>query len=293
MQLNDMQVSFALYRRVMALSEYGRRYQIQRGHDGDCANCEDAYGFLYLYLLETESDEYEPGMLPIASTGKYGRFQVTGWPCPTCNTEKVDQTQENLAKNSGLSGLEFDWKVEYFKGMNGKSQLLTLGNNLVKQAPLPKGFCTVFGDYGMGKSGMAKAVVAEMVKVGGNAMYRRAADILLEARHTFTDVKSEDLPEVILAKSEAGAIHKYQSVQLLVVDEVDRTSKKEWSASTIFTILDHRYNQRDKLCTIIITNVHPDKLDSSYGYLASRMKDGYRCAVTGKELRGNYDSIPI
>jgi DNA replication protein DnaC len=130
-----------------------------------------------------------------------------------------------------------------------------------------------------------------MVKAGGNAMYRRAADILLEAKYTFGGTSlnqygDEELREMDIAKSELGAIHKYQSAQLLVIDEVDRTSKKDWSASTIFTILDHRYNERDKLCTIVITNVHPDKLDPAFGYLASRMRDGYRVAVTGKELRG-------
>ena len=283
MKLNDLEISFALYRRTTSLTEYGRRFTVQGGQGGDCENCHDQGGCMYLYLLETESDDWQPGMMQ-TKDGKYGKFKITGWPCPICNVEKINQAQEMLAKNCGLTGMEFEWSIDYCKGMGGKLKMIKMGKTLLKQIPLPSGFHTLHGGYGMGKSGLAKAMVAEMVKAGGNGMYRRAAEILLEARNTFSKV--DELPNNSFAKTEAGTIHKYKMAQLLVVDEVDRTSKKEWSTSTIFTILDHRYNERDKLCTIVITNEHPDKLEPSFGYLASRMKDGYRIAVGGKELRG-------
>ena len=73
MKLDNLEVSFALYRRVSVLRDLGRRLTIQPGHDGDCPNCQDVSGFMYMFLLETESEHYEPGMLPMSSGG-YGRF---------------------------------------------------------------------------------------------------------------------------------------------------------------------------------------------------------------------------
>lgn len=283
---NNLEVSFALYKRVTTLQEYGRRLTVLPGYDGDCPNCQDAAGYMYLYLLETESEEYRPGMLQLAN-GKFAKCKITGWPCPICNKEKINQTQEKLANNSGLIGLEFDWSMDFYEGMVGKEGMLRLGKSLCEFAPLPTGFHTLHGEYGRGKSGMAKAVVAAMIKVGGNGMYRRAVDILEEIKNTFNNSNGHELPtDFDYSKTEAGAINKYKSAQLLVVDEVDRTSQKEWSTSTIFTILDHRYNLRDRVCTLVITNQHPDKLGDLFGYLASRMKDGYRIPVGGKELRG-------
>lgn len=294
MKLDNLEVSFALYKRVSVLRDLGRRLTIQPGHDGDCPNCQDVSGFMYMFLLETESEHYEAGMLPMSSGG-YGRFKITGWPCPLCNTEKIDQTQEKLAAASGLIGSEFDWSMDFYKGMKGKQDMIQLGKSLCQAVPLPTGFHTLYGDYGRGKSGMAKVVTAAMVNAGGNGMYRRAVDILEEIKNTFNLGGNEISPDFDYAKTEAGAIQKYKSAQLLVVDEVDRTSQKEWSTSTIFTILDHRYNLREKICTLVITNQHPDKLGEVFGYLASRMKDGYRIPAGGRELRGgvSVDEIPV
>lgn len=276
MKLDNIEVSFALYQRVATLKQFAARHTIQPGQGGDCPNCHDQNGFMYLYELKEETDHYRPGMLPL-KTGGYGRFAITGWPCPICNTEKINQTQEQLAKNSGLCGLEFDWKIDHCKKMKGKENMIKMARGLLKQIPMPSGFHTLYGNYGVGKSGLAKSVVAEMVKAGGHGVYRRAADILLEAKSTFSN--DSKLTEDMI-------ISRYKSVQLLVIDEVDRTSKSDWSTSTVFQILDHRYNERHKICTIVITNEHPDKLDPSFGYLASRMKDGYRIAVGGVDLRG-------
>ena len=148
----------------------------------------------------------------------------------------------------------------------------------MSQCPRPVGWYAVYGDYGVGKTGTLKSVVSACCRVLVNAKYVRAEDILREIRSTFHGDNADEAEEDIL--------HKYGEYQLLAIDEVDRVSDKAWSRSTLFSLLDLRYNRRDRFATLVATNCDPNNMPEGFEYLQSRMQDGVRVEVTGKDLRG-------
>lgn len=177
-----------------------------------------------------------------------------------------------LLSDSGLQYAEREWKLGFYRG-RGKDNALQVVAPYGAQ-PTPAGMLFLYGDYGVGKSGMMKAMVAGFCRDGHKARYVRAADIVLEAQASFD--------------SRGGAErvrHKYERYQVLAVDEIDRVSFNEWTQSFLFGLLDARYNMRAGRATMVASNKALEQVPE-YGYLASRMEDGLRVRVAGDKLRG-------
>ncbi len=125
-----------------------------------------------------------------------------------------------------------------------------------------------------------KATVAALCRLGVPALYRRADDILSEAKAVFSeDPAAQDA-------SEQAIKARYGRYPFLAIDEVDRIGDSAWSRAFLFAILDERYNVRQKQATMIATNMLPGQLTTHFGYLADRMKDGQRIILAGASLRG-------
>jgi hypothetical protein len=212
-----------------------------------------------------------------SSRGKEEYIQTA---CPVCDPELESDRVICLLSQSGLQPEEYGWSIEYLAEATGKARAVATARQLIAAAPQPQGWVSLYGPYGVGKSGLMKATVAALCRLGVPALYRRADDILSEAKAVFSeDPAAQDA-------SEQAIKARYGRYPFLAIDEVDRIGDSAWSRAFLFTILDERYNVRQKQATMIATNMLPGQLTTHFGYLADRMKDGQRIILAGASLRG-------
>ena len=137
----------------------------------------------------------------------------------------------------------------------------------------PGGFVTLYGNYGVGKTHLLKAAVWGFVGRQIHAQYYVLPDLIayLQSRYT-------DSPGAV-----EYAIEAVRNVPVLAIDELDKLKLTDWSKQTVFRLLDYRYNLRNRLLTIIATNLPPQDYES--GYMASRMQGGAFIEVGGADIR--------
>lgn len=247
---------------------------------GSCPNCG---GLHYLWFDVVKRGPYKilPGFN--YKEGERATWLENAWyvvqhkivECPMCNDPRIKR--DYLSRKSGLVSEERDWKITFIENMEGKEAGLARAKALLAEIPYPKGWITLYGDNGVGKSGLLKAIVAQCITAGVEARYTRASDILAEIRTAYEE--QTDL-------TEAEIMDRLTDIQVLAVDEVDRISSTAWAQSTLMNIMDRRYNKRASEATVLATNLDPEKLPGELSYLASRMRDGDRIPVGGKDLRG-------
>lgn len=246
--------------------------------NGGCANC-GGEGVLWFALLKGAGHKRpagKPGTPIMHADGLWWEYESKHFDCPVCNESRADRLIR-LWEGSGLQPSERGWQVNYLNGRMGKGEALAAAHALLAALPRPCGWVSFFGEYGVGKSGLLKSLVAAAVRLGVPARYVRGADILSEVRQTY----GEDSRE-----TEQAIVARYARYQFLAIDEVDRVSGTEWARSMLFTILDDRYTRRESVATAIATNAAPGGMDDMWGYLESRMRDGDRVIVGGDDLRG-------
>jgi DNA replication protein DnaC len=218
-------------------------------------------------------------MLTFRAYGNGGRSEYIQGACPVCKPEHETEMIAHLLNKSGLQPEEFFWTVDYLVQHEGKTRALEAVRKLLAAAPYPNDWVSLYGSYGVGKSGLLKAAVATLCRAGVSAVYRRADDMLSEAKAVFSaDKDAQDA-------SEQAVKSRYRSYQFLAVDEVDRISGTPWAMAFIFSILDDRYNARHFQATMIATNALPGSFKLDFGYLEDRMKDGQRIVIAGPSLR--------
>lgn len=179
-------------------------------------------------------------------------------------------------KLSGLEPEEQGWEIDYIKGMAGKIEALASVKMAVGSGV---GWVVLHGKYGVGKSGLLKAATASTIRAGRRAFYRRADDILLEAKATFSSSPEKE-------ESDYKILEKYAAVDFLAIDELDRWNvKSDWAQTFLFNLMDRRYNRRGQALTVMATNADIGTLQEPFGYLQSRMREGAVIGVEGENLR--------
>ncbi|MHA2045368.1 MAG: DnaA ATPase domain-containing protein [Candidatus Thorarchaeota archaeon] len=241
------------------------------GGIGDCPNC--GGGGVIIVTVTPRFAVNSPAGNVTSIDGHWYRSENKSDPCPIC---KATPDIQELFEDSGISYTESSWTLDYIEGMPGKENALTAARVILAMSPRPAGVYTFFGDYGTGKTGILKSMTAALVKSHIKCKYIRAADYLSELRATYNN--NED--------DEVTVSGKYIRYQFLAIDEVDRISNTDWARSTLFALLDKRYEDRGRLATVLSTNQFPDSMGEDWKYLMSRMLDGLRVPVGGRSLRG-------
>lgn len=207
----------------------------------------------------------------------YYRVDYTFYPCPLCQKEEAAiDIAEKLLEESGLLPEERAWSLDYLED-KGKDSALKLVRHYMSSG-VPRGFLWLFGDYGVGKSGILKSLTAMYCYLGVKAMYRRAVDIVSEAQATF-GAREPD------ADSADWLKYRYSRYAFLAIDEIDRISRGDWTQSFVFSLMDERYNRRKSIGTALASNRNLEQMPE-FGYLADRLRDGLRVSVGGAKLRG-------
>jgi DNA replication protein DnaC len=255
-----------------------RRYRILVAETTLRSACPNCNGVNWILLQEIVGGPFlQPPM------GRKSTYIEDGWytmenhyfDCPVCTDPAARRLL--VLRNSGLEACEQTWTVDYIQGKEGKTDAFLIGREILGKIPRPTGWYIFYGDFGRGKSGLMKSIVAQSAQVGVSARYTHAAAILDQIRSTFSkdaQLTSEDMREL------------YGSYQVLAIDEIEKIPDTGWATSTLMLVLEARYNRRTVQATLIGTNEDPEAMPVGFGYLQSRMKDGERVRIAGIDLRG-------
>lgn len=246
-----------------------------------CTNCNDM-GFLVVQVCAPEIYKYSANpsiLLAVDPNNQFHRvIETLTFPCPLCGDHFANL--KYLREQSGIEISEHSYRVDFFKDDPGKRPAYQVANDLLATIPHQQGIILFYGGYGVGKTGLLKSIVNQMVLASVQARYLRAAEILTMIRSSYNDRNRV---------SEDQIINDLVKLPVLAIDEVDVFSDTEWSNSTLRTIIDRRHDRRMVSVTLYATNQQPDQL---WPYFASRMQDGLRILVGGKDLR-KHEPKPI
>lgn len=254
---------------------------VVEGSSVACPNCGGA-GALYVYVWSKG-----PFRFPDGAKVKWldGEGIAPGWykgethsaPCPVCQD---DRRKEYLEANCGLRGRDLETTISTFKAGGpflAKEPAEKLVRGLLAQNENPKGFVTLWGEPGRGKSHLLKAVVNGFRAVNVYSRYVNAADLLQEIKDNFSGANGGILAE--------EAIQYYRRVRVLCIDELDKVQLTGWSEQTLHRLLDARFNDQAALLTVLAMKPNPAALPESLDYLASRISGGVVEEVAGGDMR--------
>lgn len=118
----------------------------------------------------------------------------------------------------------------------------------------------MIGGYGTGKTHLATAIAKYAVEeYGMSVWFRTFSDILQEIKNSFnTNVSTEEIS------------HRFETVDLLVIDDLGKEKATDWGNEQLFSLLDKRY--RDCLPVVITSNCDMGQLGKRVdGAIMSRL----------------------
>lgn len=104
------------------------------------------------------------------------------------------------------------------------------------------------GTNGTGKTHLAAAIALQLIGAGTPVICKTAADLLLDIKKSYD---TEGLQE-------KAVLDVYKTVDLLIIDDLGKEQCSDWSMSTLYSILNDRYE--DMRPTIITTNYNNEAL---------------------------------
>lgn len=104
------------------------------------------------------------------------------------------------------------------------------------------------GTNGTGKTHLAAAIALQLIGEGVPVICKTSTDLLLDIKKTFENGEA----------TESAVLDIYKTTDLLVIDDLGKEQCSDWSMSTLYSILNARYE--DMKPTIITTNYGAEDL---------------------------------
>jgi len=194
-------------------------------------------------------------------------------PCPSCKgQEMVDRRRQYLERIDGLSPAERRLTFEKFAVHAGNRGAYDAVREAVMRG---RGMVTLSGPPGVGKTTLLACAVNYARNEGIEAVYSTMTDLLDFLR------KAYDPDATIKADQRWNLL---VTVPVLALDELDEFRTTEWALERFRRLIDERWRNMDRRCTLLATNVSVDALDYK---VASRLKDGRATVaeIAGKDVR--------
>lgn len=106
----------------------------------------------------------------------------------------------------------------------------------------------ITGTYGVGKTYLASCIANEIIKNGKSVIFGTLIQLLDFIRDSYSDSEVSD----------KDYLNLYSSVDLLVIDDLEKEKPTEWVLEKLFLIVNNRYN--NYLPIIITTNYNRNQL---------------------------------
>lgn len=129
----------------------------------------------------------------------------------------------------------------------------------VRYASNPKGWLTLFGDTGVGKTHLAVAIANTQVDLGSAVFFAFVPELLDYFRYTF-DPRSRVTMESIL--------EEVKTAPLLILDDLGQEHNSPWAEEKLYQIFVHRHNFR---LPTVITSM--ENFAEQSGPIGSRIRD--------------------
>lgn len=113
------------------------------------------------------------------------------------------------------------------------------------------------GKPGRGKTGLAVAVLHEMIASGQSGLFKVVPDLLERIRRTYHSRESFDA-------SEQDVLDSLYGVDVLVLDDLGAEKASDWVAEKLFQVIGHRHDHRRR--TIITSNLSLAALADHLGH---------------------------
>ena len=205
--------------------------------------------------------------------------------CPLCHGEGLVELENgswDICPNTPLdySGTGVDESDRRVPERLPVTKVLTvIGKALKTLRDTGYGMIWIQGDYGIGKTVLAKAATVEAYSQYKSALYRRQLEMINFLRAVYSDGSGGAL--LLVRKAEIT------SVRWLVIDEIGRVNPTPFAEETMGEIVDTRYQMALKQTgmTVLIGNDAPEKVLSPY--LVDRVRDVKNKVLVaeGKSLR--------
>ena len=204
-------------------------------------------------------------VLPEPSLKELGVCPMCGWPkgqrgfltafvpvghplfgvlikCPACWEGYLP---EYLKKLSGLSSSMLLWSLDGMIQDPGRRPAWTVAKRFVQN---PRGWMTVWGEFGVGKTYVLASIVNDLRKQEKAAMYVVAPDLLDELRQAYDPDNSVSFDTLFA---------KVRDVPVLALDELSQVKMTAWGLEKLFQLLDYRYRESSRLGTVIALSFEP------------------------------------
>ena len=204
--------------------------------------------------------------------------------CPLCHGEGLIKINGMYSVCPNHPGYYLDANVELSDkdvvSLLPKSRNLSLiGNALKDLRKAGFGMLWLQGDYGIGKTVMARAATVEAVTEFRSAKYYRQMELINWLRSSY----SQDNGQAELMRR----MKEIVSVTWLVIDEIGRVNVTDFSNEVMGEIVDTRYRMalKQQAMTVLISNDPPEQVLSAY--LVDRVRDVKNkvMVIHGKSLR--------
>lgn len=159
------------------------------------------------------------------------------FPCPVCNQQEIDFA-------SGLKDRERSITLEVIR-TNGRPNTTTMKQEAQKFIASPRGFLSLHGNNGTGKTLALMAIVNAVIEAGTQARYLTASELLAYMRETFNDATKQ---------SDYDRIHELARIPVLCIDEMDKLRDTPYSREIQQELINLRYRDAEVLGTVLAWN---------------------------------------
>lgn len=218
-----------LYRKTIEWELYGTKRVITL--DYERCNCNDAQAYW---------NEYDLKKLRMLEEEK--KLELM---------QEFSKRVERIIKNSKMNKRNLSYKFDNFApNASNKKVLDNLKNYSEKLVNgIEKKGLILVGNNGVGKTHLACSIANKLIENGTPVIYGTLINLLAELKDSY------DIDNNV---SEMEIIKLYESVDLLIIDDLGKEKPSEWVLEKLFTIVNSRYE--NNLPVIITTNYNQNSL---------------------------------
>ena len=185
-----------------------------------------------------------------------------------CPNYLASNLNKSIASGQGRGGLTadelstLDWKL-VIPGISDGQKAMSFVRPAVERGC---GMGIMLGTWGQAKTLLMKIAVAKFIREGKSAHYVKLTTMMDDIRTAY-DEKESKMTALV------NKIRGWQSLDLLCLDEIDKSTGTDWAETRLFDLVDERWvlGVREQALTLFASNYgSPNEIP---GYLRSRIED--------------------